>query len=144
MRAPALISILVVVLSFLLIMSPPANVDNLSFSPNSHMRFSLTEAELESITTLIDKWDGEIKTDEYLAGSQKFQYPQVSAFCQQIYSGDYLSLKDHIVMIRDATVGRPFKLFSNIYRLDYDLNVKLDELGFSRIYDSNAGSGYRA
>ena len=47
-------------------------------------------------------------------------------------------------MIRDATVGRPFKLFSNIYRLDYDLNVKLDELGFSRIYDSNAGSGYRA
>ena len=44
-------------------------------------------------------------------------------------------------MIRDATVGRPFKLFSNIYRLDYDLNVKLDELGFSRIYDSNAGSG---
>ncbi len=134
----------VVALSILTVMSPPANVDNLSFSPNSHMRFSLTEAELESITTLIDKWDGEIKTDEYLAGSQKFQYPQVSAFCQQIYSGDYLSLKDHIVMIRDATVGRPFKLFSNIYRLDYDLNVKLDELGFSRIYDSNAGSGYRA
>ena len=134
---------LVVALSILMIMSPPANIDNLMFSPNSHMRFSPTEAELTSVTTLINKWDGLIKTDEYLAGSQKFQYPQVSAFCQQLYSDDYLSLSDHIIIIRKATVGRPFKIFSSIYKLDYDLNVRLDGLGFSRIYDSNSGSGYR-
>jgi len=135
---------LVVALSILMIMSPPANIDNLMFSPNSHMRFSPTEAELTSVTTLINKWDGLIKTDEYLAGSQKFQYPQVSGFCQQLYSDDYLSLSDHIIVIRKATVGRPFKIFSSIYKLDYDLNVRLDGLGFSRIYDSNSGSGYRA
>lgn len=134
----------VVALSFLMIVSPSANIDNNSFSPNGHMRFSPTEAELASITTLIEKWNGPIKTDEYLAGSQKFQYPQVSAFCQQIYSKDYLSLRDHIVVIREVTVGRPFKFFSSIYILDYDLNAKLDELGFSRIYDSNSGSGYQA
>lgn len=134
----------VVALGILMILSPPANVDNLSFSPNSHMRFSPTEAELKSITTLTDKWDGPIKTDEYLAGSQKFQYPQISAFCQQVYSSDYLSLRDHIIVIREATVGKPFKIFSTIYKLDYDLNAKLDELGFSRIYDSNSGCGYRA
>ncbi len=134
----------VVLLSFFMIMSPPANVDNLSFSPNTHMRFSPTEAELKSITTLTDKWEGPIKTDEYLAGSQKFQYPQVSAFCQQVYSEDYLSLADNIVVIREVTIGRPFKIFSSIYKLDYDLNAKLEELGFSRIYDSNSGSGYRA
>ncbi len=126
-----------------MIMSPPANSDNLSFSPNSHMRFSPTEAELESIMTLMDKWDGPIKTDEYFAGSQKFQYPQVSAFCQQIYSNDYLSLRDHIIVIREVTVGRPFKIFSSINKLDYDLNAKLGGLGFSRIYDSNSGSGYQ-
>jgi len=36
----------VVLLSILMIMSPPANVDNLSFFPNSHMRYAPTEAEL--------------------------------------------------------------------------------------------------
>ncbi len=133
----------VVALSILMIVSPPANIDNTSFSPNSHMRFSPTEAELESMKTIIGKWDGPIKTDEYLAGTQKFQYPQISAFCQQIHSNDYLSLRDQIIVIREVTVGRPFKIFSTIYKLNYNLNAKLDTLGFSRIYNSNSGSGYR-
>lgn len=133
----------VLFLSIFMIMSPPANADNLFFSPNSHIRCSLTEGELEIMTTLVGKWDGTIKTDEYLAGSQKFQYSQVSPFCQQVYSNDYVSLSDSIVVIREAIVGRPFKLFSSIYRLDYDLNIRLDRQGFSRIYDSNSGSGYQ-
>ena len=134
----------VVLLSILMITSPTANVDNLSFSPNSKMRFSLAEGEIESFKTLTEKWNGPIKTDEYFAGTQKFQNPQVSAFCQEIYSEDYLSLKESIVVIREAVVGRPFKIFSSIYKLDYDLNEKLDGLRFSRIYDSNAVSGYLA
>ncbi len=133
----------VVLLSILMIMSPPANVDNLSFFPNSHMRYAPTEAELESIKTLAEKWDGPMKTDAYFAGRQKYQYPQVSPFCQQIYSEDYLSLGDSVVVIREAIVRRPFRIFSSIYKLDYDLNEKLEELGFSRIYDSNSASGYR-
>lgn len=133
----------VVLLSILMITSPVANVDNLSFSPNSHMRSSLTEAELESVNVLIEKWGDTIKSDRYFAGSQKFLHPQVSSFCQQIYLDDFLSLGDDIILIRKAIVGRPFKVFSSIYRLDYDLNVKLDGLGFSRIYDSNSGSGYQ-
>lgn len=133
----------VVLLSILMITSPTANFDNLSFSPNSNMRYSLTEAELRSITTIIEKWDGPIKTDAYFAGSQKYQYPQVSAFCQQIYSEDYLSLEDHIILVRDAIVGKPFKFFSGTYKLDYDLNDKLETLRFSRIYDSNSVSDYK-
>jgi len=133
----------VVLLSILMIASPQANVDNLSFSPNSHMRSTLTEGELESLKTFTEKWDGPIKTDTYFAGGQKLRYPQVSSFCQQIYSEDYLSLRDSVVVIREAIVGRPFKIFSSIYKLDYDLNGKLDVLGFSRIYNSNSVSGYR-
>lgn len=133
----------VVLLSILMITSPMANVDNLSFSPNSHIRSSLTEAELESLKTVTEKWDGPIKTDRYLAGSQVFQYPRVSAFCQQIYSDDYLSLGGHIILVREVIVGRQFKIFSSIYELDYDLNAKLEGLGFSRVYDSNSGSGYQ-
>lgn len=133
----------VALLSILMITSPTANVDNLSFSPNSHMRYSLTAGELKSLKTVTEKWDGPIKTDRYLAGSQKYHYTQVSAFCQQIYSEDYLSLGDHIILVREVIVGRPFKIFSSIYKLDYDLNFKLDELGFSQIYDSNSVSGYQ-
>jgi len=133
----------VVALSFLMIMSPPANVDNPLFSPNSLMRYSLTEAELETITTLTDKWDGPIETDAYFVNCLDLQYPQISTFCQHLYSDDYLDLGDRILVVREVIVGRPFKIFSSIYKLDYDLNVKLDGLGFSRIYDSNAGSCYR-
>jgi len=134
----------VVLLSILMIMSPPANVDNLSFSPNSHMRYAPTEAELDSIKTLVGKWDGPIKTDGYFAGSQAHQHPQVSSFCQQIYTEDFVSMGDSLILIRKAIIGRPFKIFDSINKLDYDLNVKLDELGFSRIYDSKSVRGYRA
>ena len=133
----------VVVLSFLMVASPPANADNIMFSPNSHMRYTLTDSELESIATLTEKWDGPIKTDVYAAGYPTIQYPQISAFCENVYSRDYLILKDHIILIREETVGKPFKLFTSIYKLEYDLNVELDGLGFSRIYDCNSGSGYR-
>lgn len=133
----------VVLLSILMIMSPVANVDSPLFSQDSCVRYSLTESELESFKMLAERWDGPIKTDAYLAGSQKFQFPQVSAFCQQIYSDSFLSLRDHIVVIREIIIGKPFKLFGDIYKLDYDLNTKLDELGFSRIYNSNSLSGYQ-
>lgn len=125
-----------------MIMSPPANVDNLSFSPNSHMRYALTEGELESVKTLVGIWDGPIKTDVYFAGFQALQHPQVSSFCQQIYTDDFFSMGDSLILIRKAIIGRPFKIFDNINKLDYDLNIKLERLGFSRIYDSNSGSGY--
>jgi len=132
----------VVVLCFLMIMSPQANVDNHIFSPNSSTRDTLTESELKSIMTLTDKWDGAIKSDYYLAGHPTIQYPQISAFCEEICSDDYLALENYMVFVREIIIGKPFKLFSNNYILEYDLNVKLDRLGFSRIYDSSSGSSY--
>ncbi len=135
--------VFVVLLSILMIMSSTANVDNCSFSPNSHIRHSLTEGELKSLKTLTEKWDDPIITDRNFAGSMMFQYPQVSAFCRLIYSDDYLNIGDHIILVREVIVGRPFTIFSSIYKLDYDLNVKLEGLGFSRIYDSSSGSGYQ-
>ena len=133
----------VAILSFLTIMSPVANVDNHAFSPNIHIRHSLTESELKSITTLTDKWDGPIKTDAYLASHPTIQYPQISSFCKEIYSGDYLALRDHIILIREDTVDNPLKLFSSVYKFEFDQNVVLDRQGFSRIYDSPSGSAYR-
>ena len=93
--------------------------------------------------TLTDKWDGAIKTDAYLAGHPTIQYPQISDYSEDIYSKRYFALRDHIIFIREATIGKPFTFFSTIYKLEYNLNVKMDELGFSRIYDSPSGSGYR-
>lgn len=133
----------VVVLSFLMIISPPANIDNLSFFPNCHMRYAPTEAELQSMTTIMDKWDGPIKTDEYFAGTQKFEHSQVSAFSQQLYIGNYPGLKDHLVVTRKDTICKPFWFLGGIYTLDYNLNEKLETQGFSKIYDSGSGSGYQ-
>lgn len=133
----------VIILSFFMIMSPPANIDNHMFSPNSSSTAAPIESELKSIMTLTDKWDGAIKTDAYLAGHPTIQYPQISDYSEDIYSKRYFALRDHIIFIREATIGKPFTFFSTIYKLEYNLNVKMDELGFSRIYDSPSGSGYR-
>lgn len=132
----------VAILCFLMIMSPQANVDNHIFSPNSSTRAALTESELKSIMTLTSIWDGPIKSDYYLAGHPTIQYPQITAFCENICSENYLALENHMIFVREIIIGKPFKLFSNTYILEYDLNVKLDEFGFSRIYDSSSGSGY--
>ena len=133
----------VVILSFFMIMSPPANIDNHIFSPNSSSTSAPTESELKSIMTLKTKCDGTIKTDAYLAGTEVSDDPQVLDFSEDILSKRYLALRDHIIFIREATISKPFTFFSAIYKLEYNLNVKMDELGFSRIYHSSSGSGYQ-
>lgn len=132
------------VLSFLMILSPPANVDNLSFSPNSHMRYAPIESELVSIELLTSKWDGLIKADAYFVDTQFYQYFKLSSFCQQIYSNDFFNLRDEIIIIRKDIFNRPFMIYSTLYKLDYDLDTKLEGLEFSRIYDSNSVSGYQS
>jgi len=129
-------------LSFFSVISPAANSDNF-FAPNSHMRYSLSESELTTAQTILNKSDDHIKTDSYFAYSQKWEYPRFSTFCQELYSNNFHSLKNQIILVREVIVNKPFLFFSSIYKLDYNLNVKLEEWRFSLIYNSKSVKGYR-
>lgn len=134
--------LLVVPLSFLTIMSPPANVDNHIFSPNSSMTYAFTDSEMKSISTMFDIRTNVIKADEYCAGSQKFVYPDVEPFCNEICTHEVDKLQGNTILIRKNILGVPFKVFSSIYQLDYNLISAIDNAQFSRIYDSGSVYGY--
>ena len=135
--------LLVVPLSFLTIMSPPANVDNHFFSPNSSMTSAFTSSEMESISTMFDIRANVIMTDEYCVGTQKVVYPpNAKTFSREVIINKVDELHGNTVLIRKNILGKPFKVFSDINKLDYNLVSALDSARFSKIYDSYSVYGY--
>ncbi len=137
-----LLFFLVFFISILLIMSPPANIDNHVFSPNTSVTETLTASELQAVKTTSTIWEGTIKTDAYYAHSQSNKYNNFKTFCNEIYQKNPDTLLDSFVLIRKAIIGKPFRLFSSILRLDYDPRILLDEYGFSQTYDCGSVGGY--
>lgn len=135
--------LLISALAFLMIMSPPADVDNHIFSENSMMTYSLTESELASIRTVSMYDTSIIKTDVYFSSSLWNRGENTLPFDENLYSEDLSGLNADTVLVRDAVLNRPFQLFSDLFRLDYDLGNRLESLAFSRIYDSGSVQGYR-
>jgi hypothetical protein len=136
-----LLFILMIFFSFLMIMSPIANVDNHVFSPNTSMTFSHTMSELQAAKTISNIWDGTIKTDTYYSGTQRYTY-KFEPFCDEIYDKNILNLQHSMVLIRKNIIGKPFKLFSTVVILDYDPRDLLSDLHFSKMYDCGSAEGY--
>ncbi|QIB91933.1 hypothetical protein [Methanosarcina mazei] len=128
-------------LSFLLIVSPVANIDNHSFSPNSSMTQSLQTSELQAVKTISTVWNGTIKTDDYYAGSQSYDY-KCEPFSNELYQKNVDELKQDFVLLRREIVGRPFKLFSTVAKWDYNVESLLNNSHFSKTYNSGSVEGF--
>lgn len=135
--------LLISALAFLMIMSPQANVDNHLFSGNTIMTYSLKDSELASMRTVSTYDTSIIKSDVYFSDSLDKRGVRTVAFDDNIYSGDLAGLGNDTVLVRKETVNRPFQIFSNLFRLDYDLGNRLASIAFSRIYDDGTVQGYR-
>ena len=136
------IFIMVVPLCFFNIMSPDANVDNHFFSSESSMTSTLTGSEIVSIFTIFNFRENVILTDEYYAGSQKYVYHDLQPFDQEISYREFDKLHGKTVLIRKNILGRPFKLYANINKLDYNLISAMEQNTFSKIFDSNSVYAY--
>ncbi len=131
----------VVVLSFFMVMSPAANIDNAMFSPNTNWRATPICSELQA-QTILDHYDGISKSDRYYADRlSNFGY-STESFCKEIADQDLPSMKGNLVLIRDAILTGPFMLFSGTYKLDCDLYDLMNSAGFCRIYDSSSVCAY--
>jgi len=128
-------------LSFLLIMSPVANIDNHLFSPNSSMTQSLEMSELQAVKTISTIWNGTIRADDYYAGSQSYDY-KCETFSNELYQKRIDKLQQDLVLVRMVIVGAPFKLFSTIAKWDYNIISLLNMSYFSKIYDCGTVEGY--
>jgi len=128
-------------ISFLMIMSPLANVDNHIFSPNSSATSSFTMSELQAVKTTSNIWNGTIKTDRVCSGCLNTMYI-LEPFCDEIYRKNILDLQHNMVLIRKNIIGKPFKLFSSLFILDYDPRELLSDSYFSKIYNCGSVEGY--
>lgn len=131
----------VVVLSFLMIMSPAANIDNAMLSPNTNWRATPIASELQA-QTILDHYDGMSKSDIYYASRLSYFGYNTESFCKEIAGRDLASMEGDLVLIRDAILEGPFMFFSSTYKLDYNLGDLINAAGFRRIYDSGSVCAY--
>jgi len=146
----------VAVLSFSMIMTPAANMDNPLFK-DATVRKAYTKSELQVIETMLGLTDKKIVTDDSLAGHLTYlsQFPPERMFSIQecfytkdfyydfYYEKEHINYQNSIIVIRKGfsqntiTAG----MYSFI-KLDYDPAQLLAEEDFCRIYDSGSVSAF--
>jgi len=114
------------------------------FSPNTLVRSSLTESELHSINTVSRLYPGEIGTERYITNVISFLPIDIklSMIDENIFTGDYSMLDQGDVLIREHIKENTFKLFQGPYRINYDVEKRIEGQGYSKTYNANSVSIY--
>ncbi|MBE3089350.1 MAG: hypothetical protein IMZ41_03610 [Actinobacteria bacterium] len=142
--------IIIFFFSFILILSPTANVNNRFLSPNTGIRNGYTEAEMTSTAFFVEKSVGNLSSDFDFFTNPSSSIPKnyfelksdrIKSIDESLLTGDFTQIKSTIV-IREEIVKEPFRLFGAIYKLNYDLKNSLEKQGFSLIYDCKSVFGY--
>jgi len=132
-------------LSFLMILSPVANLDNPTFSPNTQVRYAFTESELQAIERVSNIWSKKIAVDTHYSYLRWSSYP-AKEIDTQIYNKNYTSCQDTFILIRKEIVNHPFQLqlrgTERTHKLDYDPRKALTAQAFSKVYDCGSVSGF--
>ncbi|MGA3193074.1 MAG: hypothetical protein ABSD73_11295 [Candidatus Bathyarchaeia archaeon] len=138
-----LLASLVFLLTFLMILSPTANLDNPTFSPNTQIRYAFTTSEQQALETVAGMGSKKIAVDDYYSLLDYPLYPTES-IGERIYNGSFTMYNGEPILIRQEIVNHPFQSIagSTAYKLDYDPRETLTTQIFSRIYDSNSVSGF--
>lgn len=130
-----LLVVLTVLLTFFLIMSPAANVDNHIFTPNSN-RVAFTESEMHALSTISVKYGGTIGVDKSYSVLDFLPLKaDLHPIDYELYTGNFKNSNSKYILIRNYIETNSFKLYKTGYRLTYNPHKKLEEQGYSRIYD---------
>jgi len=134
-------------LSFLMILSPAANMDNSVFLPNTQVRDALTESELQAVQTITRIWNATVGVDYYCSAlpsgqPSSFSMRATQDISEEIYNMNFSDAPNMLVMIRKEIVDHPFLLFQARYKLDYDPRETIVAQGFSRVYDCGTVEGF--
>lgn len=138
-----LMSLLIFTLSFLLIMSPAANMDNRFFSPNRGIRYAFTDSELQAMDTISEIWNGTIGGDWYCHDPYAFQFnKEFVSIDDSLYTGNFSDLQETLIIVRKEIWNQPLRVQRVLRMLKEDPCIALYKQNFSRIYDSGSLSSY--
>lgn len=147
---PILLLFLTFFLSFMMITSPIANTDNHTFSPNTGIRFASTESEIRTAAFFVEKSVYNISSDyDYFTNPSSsipvnyynISYSRIKSIDTSLITGEFERNRD-IIIIREKIVDKPFRLFGQPFKLNYDPKQSLNEQGFSKIYDCNSVTAF--
>jgi hypothetical protein len=141
---------LITFLTFAMIISPTANLDNRIFSQNTGLRSALTKSEITAASFFAEKSAATLSSDfDYFtnpSSSILINYFNINSTRIKSLDQSILTRKFDrnysIIVIREEIITQPFRIFGQTYKLDYNLKKSLEIQGFSVIYDSNSVSGY--
>lgn len=139
---------IVIVIAFLMVMSPLGNMDAPLFTDTRLPRYALTDSELQAVETILKSTDRDIATDSMIGGIAPIRdlallseaQDRIIAFKdgnRALYTRDFSEYRDSIIFIRKEISQNPITYLSGSpVWLDYDPAQLLAEEGFSNIYES--------
>lgn len=142
--------IFVFILTFFMITSPIANIDNREFYPDSGVRYAFTDSEIIGASFFVTHYSGIIASDydfavnpssSILINLYNIPYTRIRSIDESLYSS-YFIKNSYIKLIRSEITKNPFRLSSGIFKLNYNITEPLDKSGHSRIYDNQGISAY--
>ena len=133
-------------LSFLMIMTPLANMDNPLFNDNV-IRKANIDSELQATETILELTSRNITIDNGLVGHLKYnlQFPNDMIFSMQesLYTKDFSDYRDFVIIIRkEISQSAIVAGGGSVVRLDYAPAQLLTDKGFSHIYECGSVSAF--
>lgn len=131
-----------IILSFLMIMSPMANLENPILTPNTAIRYGLIESELVGYNMANNVSNRSIITDELPAQNLMNKRYNIYPFDIAFFEKNFSYYKDNLIIIREEIINNPFKFYDIHIKLDYNPTLLLDQNNYSKIYNSSTLKGY--
>jgi hypothetical protein len=102
-----LVGVIVLCLTFVMILSPVASTDNHLLSP-SQERLSLTDSELQAISTISQKSTGQLISDDYYMPAVTFYYHLTNTDVVTLLHIN--STPNDLLLVRSAEIAKPVTL----------------------------------
>jgi len=133
--------VLVLILCFMAITRPNANIDNPIYSPNTMSRYAFFESELKAANTIPGIYQGPILTDYASPFPESaIVNPKEAGFGSHLVSGDYTGIEGLVVIRKEVVEG--VHNIKGPYKLDHDPREELINLNFNRVYNSGTVAAF--
>jgi len=141
LRKASTMGAMVLILCFMAITRPNANIDNRIYSPNTMVRHTFTESEIKAADTVSNIYQGKIRADYEIPFPRPFRPEKDEVpFSTNLISGDYADIEGMVVIRKEIADGVLF--VGGPYKLDHDPRERLANLNFNRIYNSGTVTAF--
>lgn len=142
---PIFLVAITLLLSFLMIMSPEANIDNSTFSPNTSVRLAMTESEMTAATFFIEKSVSTLSLDsDYSTVVNNYfilNNTRIEQLDNYLLQGQF-NISEKTIILRNVIVDKPFRLFGQPFKLNYNPKQVIENQGLSNIYNCKSVYGF--